>query len=242
MLGRASVVWRVGGLFFLWMCTSHVNVWAAKTYTRHPLQLTKFSRALERFHKRKPGDSQAHRKEILRLANWGGEHAFPLLRTVMRSYSWEMHEYTVDIFQKINRKKVTQVLLACLQSRDATTRENAAEVLTRRQGKALTRGLIRLLRHRNWRVRKLAAELLDAGAAILLILPLVVPALAGLGDAPVRWIADDALTFVERAVRRGEELLLSYVDPALPGPERRKRLRASFFFECKCAACRRDVG
>ena len=28
--------------------------------------------------------------------------------------------------------------------------------------------------------------------------------LAGLGDAPVRWIADDALTFVERAVRRGE--------------------------------------
>ena len=29
-------------------------------------------------------------------------------------------------------------------------------------------------------------------------------ALAGLGDAPVRWIADDALTFVERAVRRGE--------------------------------------
>ena len=160
MLGRASVVWRVGGLFFLWMCTSHVNVWAAKTYTRHPLQLTKFSRALERFHKRKPGDSQAHRKEILRLANWGGEHAFPLLRTVMRSYSWEMHEYTVDIFQKINRKKVTQVLLACLQSRDATTRENAAEVLTRRQGKALTRGLIRLLRHRNWRVRKLAAELL----------------------------------------------------------------------------------
>ena len=45
-----------------------------------------------------------------------------------------------------------------------------------------------------------------------------------------------------RAVRRGEELLLSYVDPALPGAERRKRLRASFFFECKCAACRRDVG
>ena len=28
--------------------------------------------------------------------------------------------------------------------------------------------------------------------------------LAGLGDAPVRWIADDALAFVERAVRRGE--------------------------------------
>ena len=45
-----------------------------------------------------------------------------------------------------------------------------------------------------------------------------------------------------RAVRRGEELLLSYVDPALPGAERRKRLRASSFFECKCAACRRDVG
>ena len=45
-----------------------------------------------------------------------------------------------------------------------------------------------------------------------------------------------------RAVRRGEELLLSYVDPALPGAERPKRRRASFFFECKCAACRRDVG
>ena len=47
--------------------------------------------------------------------------------------------------------------------------------------------------------------------------------LAGLGDAPVRWIADDALTFVERAVRRGEVYDGIVADPPAFGRGGKKR-------------------
>jgi SET and MYND domain-containing protein len=35
-----------------------------------------------------------------------------------------------------------------------------------------------------------------------------------------------------------EEALITYVDPALPGPTRRARLLSNYFFLCGCAKCR----
>lgn len=44
-----------------------------------------------------------------------------------------------------------------------------------------------------------------------------------------------------RAVRRGEELLICYVDPRLPAHVRRSHLRECYFFECDCDACVRGL-
>lgn len=45
-----------------------------------------------------------------------------------------------------------------------------------------------------------------------------------------------------RAVPRGEELTITYVDPSLPVALRRRRLLEWGFGECECARCVREAG
>jgi hypothetical protein len=50
--------------------------------------------------------------------------------------------------------------------------------------------------------------------------------------------ASRCLEFVStRAVSRGEQLTISYVDVALPREARRAKLKESYYFDCQCARC-----
>ena len=50
----------------------------------------------------------------------------------------------------------------------------------------------------------------------------------------------DATLEVERPVKQGEELTISYVDDKLPREQRRKELSEGWAFECQCPKCLRN--
>ena len=44
-----------------------------------------------------------------------------------------------------------------------------------------------------------------------------------------------------RAIRRGEELCITYTNSALPGKVRREALRKTYLFDCTCATCAAEL-
>ena len=56
----------------------------------------------------------------------------------------------------------------------------------------------------------------------------------GMGDATFDFVTKEA-------VKKGGELLISYVDPKLPRARRQQILRTNYAFDCNCSRCSQDT-